>query len=43
MARAVKERRELDVAEKAELEDASRKMWANLPPNYQWLKDWKYV
>ena len=43
MAKAVKERRELDVAEKAELEDASRKMWANLPANYQWLKDWKYV
>jgi len=43
VARAVKERRQLDVAEKAELEEASRKMWANLPANYQWLKDWQYV
>ena len=43
MAKAVKERRELDVAEKAELEDASKKMWANLPSNYEWLKDWQYV
>jgi predicted aldo/keto reductase-like oxidoreductase len=43
MAKAVKERRELDVAEKAELEEASQKMWANLPANYQWLKDWQYV
>ena len=43
MAKAVRERRELDVAEKAELEDASKKMWANLPSNYQWLKDWQYV
>jgi len=43
VARAVKERRELDVAEKAELEEASQKMWANLPANYKWLKDWQYV
>lgn len=43
MAKAVKERRQLDVAEKAELEEASQKMWANLPANYQWLKDWQYV
>ncbi len=43
VAKAVKERRELDVAEKAELEEASQKMWANLPANYQWLKDWQYV
>ncbi len=43
VARAVKERRELDAAEKAELEEDSQKMWANLPANYQWLKDWQYV
>jgi aryl-alcohol dehydrogenase-like predicted oxidoreductase len=43
MARAVKERRELDLKEKAELDRASEMMWANLPANYQWLKDWKYV
>ena len=42
-AKAVVERRTLDVKERAELEDASRKMWANLPKNYQWLKNWEYV
>ena len=43
MALAIKERRQLDVAEKAELEQASAEMWAKLPTNYQWLKDWQYV
>jgi len=43
MALAVKERRELDVQEKAELEVYSQQAWANLPPHYQWLKDWQYV
>jgi predicted aldo/keto reductase-like oxidoreductase len=43
VARAVKERRELDVQEKAELDRAMDRAWANLPPNYQWLKDWEYV
>ncbi len=43
MARAVKERRELDLAEQVELERASKRAWANLPPDYQWLKDWEYV
>ena len=41
--RAVQERRELDPAEQVELERASRRAWANLPPDYQWLKDWEYV
>lgn len=41
--RAVTERRQLDLKEKAELETASKEMWAKLPPNYQWLKDWEYV
>jgi len=40
---AVKERRELDVEEKAELQRATDRGWANLPENYQWLKDWEYV
>ena len=40
---AVVERRELDLKEKAELEEAGNKMWAKLPPNYQWLKNWEYV
>ena len=43
VVKAVMERRELDVKEQAELRDASREMWANLPPNYQWLRDWEYV
>lgn len=42
-AKAVMERRKLDVKEKAELDGAGKRMWANLPPNYQWLKDWEYV
>jgi aryl-alcohol dehydrogenase-like predicted oxidoreductase len=43
MALAVKERRELDKAEKAELDKAMNEAWAKLPPDYQWLKDWEYV
>ncbi len=42
-ALAVKERRELDVQEKAELDRAMDRAWANLPYHYQWLKDWEYV
>jgi len=43
VAKAVMERRQLDLKERAELDTASRRMWANLPPNYQWLKNWEYV
>ena len=43
MALAVMQRRQLDVAEQAELDRAMDRAWANLPPNYQWLKDWEYV
>ena len=43
MALAVKERRELDKEEKAELDRAMDRAWANLPSTYQWLKDWEYV
>ena len=42
-AKAVKERRELDMKEKAYLDKASREAWAKLPANYQWLKNWRYV
>ena len=42
-AKAVMERRELDLAERSELESATKEAWANLPPKYQWLKDWEYV
>jgi aryl-alcohol dehydrogenase-like predicted oxidoreductase len=40
---AIRERRQLDVREKAELEDATRQMWARLSPSHQWLRDWEYV
>ena len=43
MARAIKEHRKLDVAETDELRRISEEMWANLPPDYQWLKSWEYV
>jgi hypothetical protein len=43
MAVAVKERRELDLAEARELEHMTREMWAHLPPQYDWLRDWEYV
>jgi len=43
VVKAIKERRELDVRENAQLETAGRQTWANLPANYQWLKNWEYV
>ena len=43
VVQAVKERRELDVSERAALEDVSQEMWASLPQDYQWLKEWEYV
>ena len=43
VAKAVAERRELDLEEKAQLESASVQAWAHLPPNYLWLKNRQYV
>ncbi|MCX5653441.1 MAG: aldo/keto reductase, partial [Planctomycetota bacterium] len=43
VALAVKERRKLDQAEKAELDKTMNEAWAKLPPDYQWLKDFDYV
>jgi len=43
MAKAVQERRELDMAEAKELEEAMDKAWAQLPADYEWLRDWEYV
>ncbi len=43
VAKAVAERRELDREEKAHLETAANQAWANLPQNYQWLKNWQFV
>lgn len=42
-AKAVMERRELDMGERAELRTLSEGMWASLPENYRWLRDWEYV
>ena len=42
-ADAVKERRQLDKDEQAELLRIGEEMWARLPDNYQWLKNWEYV
>jgi aryl-alcohol dehydrogenase-like predicted oxidoreductase len=43
VVKALKESRQLDVAEARELEQAMEKAWAKLPADYQWLKDWEYV
>lgn len=43
VAKAVMERRQLDLKEQAELHRAGDEMWANLPSHYQWLKNWEYV
>jgi len=43
VAKAMMERRELDVKETAELDNANRQAMAKLPKNYQWLKNWQYV
>ena len=43
VAKAVMERRKLDVAEARELDQAMDEAWAKLPDDYQWLKDWEYV
>ena len=43
VAKAVKERRELDLAETKELKKIMDQTWARLPENYQWLKNWEYV
>jgi len=43
VVKAIKERRELDVAEHAQLETAGKQTWASLPANYHWLRNWEYV
>jgi aryl-alcohol dehydrogenase-like predicted oxidoreductase len=40
---AVKERRQLDVAEAERFNALVQDMWANLPPNYHWLRNWEWV
>ena len=43
VAKAVMERRTLDVKEKAQIQDLNQQMMASLPGHYQWLKDWEYI
>jgi aryl-alcohol dehydrogenase-like predicted oxidoreductase len=43
VAKAVMQRRRLDIKEKAELDNANKQALANLPSNYQWLRNWQYV
>jgi predicted aldo/keto reductase-like oxidoreductase len=43
VAKAVMERRELDIKETAEIHAANQSVAANLPTNYQWLREWEYV
>ena len=43
MARAIREPRELQPEEQAELSQATDAMWARLPSDYEWLRDWEYV
>ncbi len=43
VAKAVMERRQLDIKEKAELDKANKQALAALPGNYQWLRNWQYV
>ncbi|GAB6187478.1 aldo/keto reductase [Thermopirellula anaerolimosa] len=44
-AAAVVERKEQDLAEHehAELEEIAGEMWNNLPKDYEWLRQWKWV
>jgi len=41
--KAVKERRELDLKEQAQIQHINQTMQARLPEHYDWLKDWDYV
>ena len=41
--KAVAERRQFDVKEKAELQLLNQQVCSNLPGHYQWLKNWEYV
>lgn len=42
-ARAVKERRQFDMAEAARHRELAAGMWRALPPDYHWLRDWEWV
>ena len=42
-ALAVAERRQFDMADARRLDRAVSEMWANLPEDYHWLRDWEWV
>lgn len=42
-AAAVRERRQLDLAEAKRYRQITHEMWANLPQDYGWLRDWEWV
>jgi predicted aldo/keto reductase-like oxidoreductase len=42
-ALAVSERRKLDMADRAQLEQVAREMTDRLPEDYAWLRDWEWV
>ncbi len=42
-AAAVKERRQLDLAESTRLHQIVQQMWASLPQDYKWLRHWEWV
>jgi aryl-alcohol dehydrogenase-like predicted oxidoreductase len=43
MVKAVRERRELGAVEELERRRVAEEMWAKLPPQYEWLRDWRNV
>jgi len=43
VVQAIHQRRELDSSEQARLDRLGKEMWAKLPEDYQWLKEWEYV
>ena len=42
-AAAVRERRQFESAEATHYEILADRMWRNLPPDYHWLRDWRWV
>ncbi|MBP7937108.1 MAG: aldo/keto reductase [Phycisphaerae bacterium] len=43
VAAAIQERRQFDRAEAARYETLTDRMWADLPDDYQWLRQWEWV
>jgi len=42
-AAAVRQRRQLDLAESTRLQQIVEETWANLPQDYRWLRHWEWV